>query len=134
MYSYGEDNQVEDLSSFEALLNFAFSKTQAIMDQLDAHPAYQLEAPVPSHMINKTSVTVPVKKLKNKKLAQKVRRLRDFCSNVHSYLETLLFKVKLKGDGSGSAEDMVTRLIAQDAGGKKVKITSLKVIYIHLRD
>jgi len=41
-------------------------------------------------------VSVPVKKLKNKKLVQKARRLKEFCFNVQSFIETIIFKVDLR--------------------------------------
>ena len=45
-------------------------------------------------------MSVPVKKLKNKKLAQKVRRLKEFCTNICSFIHTIIFKVKLKASGN----------------------------------
>lgn len=77
-------------------------------------------------------VTVPVKKLKNKKLGSKVRRLRDFCNNVCSYLETLIFKITLRLSGNNQAEleNLVTRILTTDS----LKITPLRVMYVHLRD
>lgn len=89
-------------------------------------------------MITEKRVSFAVKKLKDKKLSQKVRRLRDFCSNVNSYIETIIFKLQLRSSqlspASGSIEEMVNRLVSQESDGKKIKITSIKVIYIHLRE
>ncbi len=75
---------------------------------------------------------MPVKKLKNKKLGQKARRLRDFCMNVCSYLETLLFKLTLRHSSSNQPdlENLVSSILASET----LKITPLKVVYVHLRD
>jgi hypothetical protein len=87
---------------------------------------------------NKTLVSVPVKKLKNKKLFQKVKRLKDFCANINSYIETMIFKLKLRQSlispaGQQEIDSLVDQMVNEDQG-KKVKISSIKVIYIHLRD
>jgi hypothetical protein len=86
-------------------------------------------------------VSVPVKKFKNKKVLQKVRRLRDFCLNVNSYIETIMFKlqvreIQLSGGSQEKIEVLVSQMLAEDTAenGKPLKITSLKVIYLHLRE
>ena len=73
-----------------------------------------------------------MKKLKNKKLAQKVRRLKDFCSNICSFIDTIIFKVKLKASGNSQSdlEALVSRLFSSE----DLKVTPIKVVYIHLRD
>ena len=56
--------------------------------------------------------------------------MREFCSNVQSFVETIVFKVELRG-GVGheqEVEKLVTSMLSEG------KVTSLKVIYIHLRD
>jgi hypothetical protein len=55
--------------------------------------------------VNKNSVQVPVKKLKNKKIAMKIKRVREFAQNVSSYIETLKFKVSL-GMGDNVEDDV----------------------------
>ena len=45
---------------------------------------------------------MPVKKLKNKKIAMKVKRVKEFAQNVASYVETLKFKVSLTINGGRS--------------------------------
>lgn len=47
-------------------------------------------------MMERSRVSVPVKKIKNKKLCQKVKRLKDFCMNVSSYIETVNFKLQVR--------------------------------------
>lgn len=102
--------------------------------------------------ISSSTVSVPLKKLKNKKFSQKVRRLKDFCDNVSSYIDTIIFKLTLtevilgqrtiSQNGSTEIEGLVNKLIDQDlesnargsVGKKGTKITSLKVVYIYLRD
>lgn len=111
------------------------------MDHLNDCPLYQLTDSNPSgpqprlsggDQLNKNMVTLPVKKLKNKKLAQKVRKLKDFCSNVLSYIETLSFKVGVKvHKDEKEIQTLVERIITN---GDSVKITSVKLIYIHLRE
>ena len=104
---------------------------------MESHPAYldviQSIVMVPdiSPAMGSRKLSVPVKKLKNKKLAQKVRRLKDFCNNVCSFIETIIFKVNVKASTSQvDLEGLVARLFSQD----DLKITPLKVVYIHLRD
>lgn len=74
-----------------------------------------------------------MKKLKYKKLAMKIRRVRDFAQNVASYIETLRFKVSL-GMGENVEEEVNQMLQAQDDNKDHMRITPLKVMYIHLRD
>lgn len=75
---------------------------------------------------------MPVKKLKNKKLAQKIRRIKDFAQNVSAYIETLKFKVSLAlGE---DVEEEVNQILQSQDEKDFLKITPLKVMYIHLRD
>jgi hypothetical protein len=82
--------------------------------------------------VNKNSVQVPVKKLKNKKIAMKIKRVREFAQNVSTYIETLKFKVSL-GMGD-NVEDDVNQMLQSQDDKDFIKITPLKVMYIHLRD
>jgi hypothetical protein len=51
-------------------------------------------------MVGSSKLSVPVKKLKNKKVGQMVRRLKEFCNNVCSFVETIIFKMNLKTSSS----------------------------------
>ena len=73
-----------------------------------------------------------LKKLKNKKLAQKVRRLKEFCTNICSFIDTIIFKVKLKA--SGNSQSDLEALISRLFSSEDLKVTPIKVVYIHLRD
>ena len=82
--------------------------------------------------IGSRRLSVPVKKLKNKKLAQKVRRLKEFCTNICSFIDTIIFKVKLKA--SGNSQSDLEALISRLFSSEDPKVTPIKVVYIHLRD
>lgn len=129
----------EALAGLKTLIGYVQGKIQSMLDELDQHPIYAEAANADASnlaVVDRTRVSVPVKKFKNKKLAQKVKRLKDFCVNVNSYIETINFKLKVReiqllSTPEASIEELVGSMLGAE---KKVKLTSIKVIYIYLRD